>query len=83
MRAQRKCEIMTIEKVNPFNQLSAISGYNVIPTASTKRQESEPNGTTSNGTTTGVNTNIKPGQKMFFAAQAGKQAGEGTTLAFA
>lgn len=83
MRAQRKCEIMAIDKLNIFSQQTpAISGFNVIPQAP-GRQEAEPTTSSSNGSLVGVNPNIKPGEKMFFAAQLGKQAGEGRTLAFA
>lgn len=84
MRAQRKCEIMAIDKLNIFSQqMPAISGFNVIPQAPAGRQEAEPTASSSNGSLVGVNPNIKPGEKMFLAAQRGKQAGEGRTLAFA
>lgn len=83
MRAQRKCEIMAIDKLNFFNQLPAISGYNVIPTAPVGRHEAEPTEPSGNGSLVGVNPNLGVGSQINLAAQVGKQPGIGRTLGFA
>lgn len=83
MRAQRKCEIMAIDKLNFFNQLPAVSGYNVIPTAPASRHESEPTLAPANGSLVGVNSNLGVGSQVNLASQVGKPPGVGRTLGFA
>lgn len=83
MRAQRKCEIMAIDKLSLFNQIPAMSGYKVIPTAAAGKREAEPTETPANGSLVGVNANLGVGSHMNLAPQVGKQPGIGRTLGFA
>lgn len=79
---------MALDKLNLFTQISGMQG--VKPAQSfggektsgvteSKSSSNNPFG----GETVGVNTNIGVGDEMSIAAQAGKKAGSGKTLAFA